>query len=295
MKVFNNKQKRSISLCMRQGGFTITEVVVAVAIFSFVVTAMMVLLNYTLRINRKTEAVRQTAQSIRNFVEFITKEMRNGQIDYSTDSTSAPITAVSPCPAPQSLAGSPALLTDTYGPGVSSTDTAYNSGSFPGYRTAYLNDNSDTHVGIINSAGERECFFWGKTVSTGTYDKSKNGIDYTDSPVCSYTASPPAACSNGSIADGESLDSLLMTKEAVAGTSSVQIINPPNVQVTFLRFFVRPAHDPYTEHQQGNNDRPRVQPSLSMLMQFRVSLPTGETVLVPYQTTISSDDYGIPK
>jgi prepilin-type N-terminal cleavage/methylation domain-containing protein len=65
-----------------QRGFTLMEIVVATTIFAFVVTALMSLFNYTLKINRKSEALRQATQGIRNFTEFITKQIRNGDIDY---------------------------------------------------------------------------------------------------------------------------------------------------------------------------------------------------------------------
>ncbi len=292
MKLFKAAQNK---------GFTLTELVVAVAIFAFVVTAMMSMLNYTLKINRKTEAVRQATQSIRNFVEFVAKELRNGRIDYSTDGSAA-ITSVTPCPYPSTNGN---VLSDTYGPGSSLSDSPYPNSIFGAdYRSAYLfyNDYSDTHLGIINSAGERECFFWGKTFSSAP-NKDRNvvrndgsgTIDYTDDPACSYGTITGAACTDGVLSNGETLDSLFMTKDSVSGTGSVQVINPKYVTIDFLRFYIRPLHDPYTEHTSGANDRPEVQPLVTMLMRFTVTLPSGEKVVVPYQTTISSDDYGIPK
>jgi prepilin-type N-terminal cleavage/methylation domain-containing protein len=283
-------------------GFTLTELVVAVAIFAFVVTAMMSMLNYTLKINRKTEAVRQATQSIRNFVEFIAKELRNGRIDYSTDGAVA-ITSVTPCPYPITISGN--VLSDTYGPGLTLSDSPYPAGTFGSdYIDSYsfYHDYSDTHLGIINSAGERECFFWGKTISTAP-NKDRNvvrndgsgSVDYTDDPVCSYGRITGAACTDGVLSNGETLDSLFMTKDSVSGAGSVQIINPKYVTIDFLRFYIRPLHDPYTSHTSGSDDRPDVQPLVTMLMRFTVTLPSGEKVVVPYQTTISSDDYGVPK
>jgi hypothetical protein len=60
------------------------EIVVATTIFATVLTMMLVLFNYTLQINRRVDALRQSAQSTRNFMEFLVREIRNGKIDYVT-------------------------------------------------------------------------------------------------------------------------------------------------------------------------------------------------------------------
>lgn len=60
------------------------EIVVSTTIFATSVTIMMVLFNYTLKINRQVDAFRQSAQGTRNFAEFLVREIRNGKIDYTT-------------------------------------------------------------------------------------------------------------------------------------------------------------------------------------------------------------------
>lgn len=93
-----------------RNGFTLIEVVVATTIFAVVATAMMALFNYTLKINRRAEAVRQATQGIRNFTEFVVKIVRNGQIDYAVKpDLSGPNTQVGQCPVPTVLGS------DTYG------------------------------------------------------------------------------------------------------------------------------------------------------------------------------------
>lgn len=67
-----------------QKGFTIMEIVVATTIFASALTIMMALFNYTLQINRRVDAQRQSAQGTRNFMEFLVREIRNGKIDYVT-------------------------------------------------------------------------------------------------------------------------------------------------------------------------------------------------------------------
>lgn len=63
-------------------GFTLMEIVVATTIFAVVSAALMSLFNYTLKINRRSEALRQATQGMRSFAEFLTKEVRNGSIYY---------------------------------------------------------------------------------------------------------------------------------------------------------------------------------------------------------------------
>lgn len=67
-----------------QVGFTLIEIIVSTAIFVTVVSAMLVLFNYTLQINRRVQALREVVQGTRNFTETITREIRNGRIDYSS-------------------------------------------------------------------------------------------------------------------------------------------------------------------------------------------------------------------
>lgn len=84
----------------QQAGFTLMEIVVATTIFSVVAVAMTSLFNYTLKINRRTEAIRQAAQGMRTFVEGLTKQIRNGQIYYgiNPDGTAAAANSAA-CPA----------------------------------------------------------------------------------------------------------------------------------------------------------------------------------------------------
>lgn len=68
-------------------GFTLIEVLVSTAIFVTVVSAMLVMFNYTLQINRRVQALREVTQGTRTFAETIAREIRNGRIDYSTWTT----------------------------------------------------------------------------------------------------------------------------------------------------------------------------------------------------------------
>ncbi len=66
----------------KQHGFTMVEIIVATAIFAVVISAILVLFNSVLRINREVQAKRQVAQAARNFTEVISREVRNGRVDY---------------------------------------------------------------------------------------------------------------------------------------------------------------------------------------------------------------------
>ncbi|MBL8029795.1 MAG: type II secretion system protein [Candidatus Doudnabacteria bacterium] len=78
-------------------GFTIMEIVVATTIFAVVASSMMGLFNYTLKINRRTEAFRQATQGMRTFAESLVKQIRNGQISYGINGTSPALENSSVC------------------------------------------------------------------------------------------------------------------------------------------------------------------------------------------------------
>lgn len=186
-----------------QRGFTLTEIVVATTIFATVITVMFSLFNYTLKINRRTEALRQASQGVRNFTEFLVKEIRNGKIDYQSP------------------------------PVVSQCSTSYASA------TKYL--------ALVNVDGERECIYFEQVGSIGTIKIAKSGVTALSIPPVNF-----------------------------------------NVDQSSFQFFVRPATDPYVA------PYPKIQPFVSLTMKFVVTLPTGEIVTIPYQTSVSTEDYSVP-
>jgi prepilin-type N-terminal cleavage/methylation domain-containing protein len=259
MKNYLKKKSHILdSTLHQQNGFTLMEIVVATTIFVIVFMALLSLFNYTLKINRRTEALRQASQDMRDFVEFLAKEIRNGQIDYyvSSGQTYLPqITLSSPCGPP-----------GTAGSQVTSTG---------GLSTYGLEENK---LGIINTDNVEECFYFG--------DNSGNYVN------------APGACSSGSCtfsAPASSNYTLVLQKSGVNG---VQILNPPNFRIDKLMFIIRPLCDPYTVKPPGcvdyGNARPRIQPFVSMFIQGTVQLPTGEQVPIYYQTSIGTNQYDIP-
>ena len=101
MKKLALSEKKSRRVNKNSTGFTLMEIVVATTIFAVVVTAMMGLFNYTLKINRRTEALRQATQGMRNFVEYMVKVIRNGQIDYAINPDHATLaSSIGSCPRP---------------------------------------------------------------------------------------------------------------------------------------------------------------------------------------------------
>ena len=118
-------------------GFTLMEIIVATAIFAVVSLAMLSLFNSTLKINRKSEALRQATQGVRNFAEFLIKTIRNGEVDYSVNHTNLKIqNPVVPCPKANPLVG------------------ADHDGS-NSYQT------KENRLGLITPEGERWCLFLG--------------------------------------------------------------------------------------------------------------------------------------
>ncbi len=224
---------------LKRKGFTLMEIVVATTIFAFVVVALTSLFNYTLRINRRSEALRQASQGMRDFVESIAKEARNGQIDYGVISGQTVVSS--------------GLGNCDIRPAGSSYSATTNG------RSSY--ETMDNRLGIIDTEGNRKCFFLGN--SQGTW--VGNGVF------------------NGS--------TLVMEKSG----GIHQIVNPPNYELQYLSFFIRPTCDPYTAScTDYSNQTPKYQPLVTIVARFLTRLPTGEQVSIYYQTSVSSDKYDIP-
>jgi type II secretory pathway pseudopilin PulG len=120
-------------------GFTLMEIVVATTIFVVVMTGVLSLFNYTLKINRRSEALRQATQGMRGFVEFIVKEIRNGKIDYGV------------------VSGSVDSSTGAIGPCALPTTSGIN------FNDSYsLQDNK---LKLINPDGQNECIYFADSTS----------------------------------------------------------------------------------------------------------------------------------
>lgn len=136
----------------RNKGFTIMEIVVATTVFTIVVSGLLALFNETLKINRQSEALRQVTQGMRSFVEFLVKEVRNGQINYFVINGQFPssVAPIGPCTAPPNdytPPNPPTFIGDTY-------------------------SSKENKLGIINSEGIEECIYYG--------DSSGNALGIND-------------------------------------------------------------------------------------------------------------------
>ena len=142
MQKFQNKNhtQRSVN---RNAGFTLMEIVVSATLFAVVSVALLSLFNYTLKINRQADALRQAAQGTRDFVEYVVKEVRNGQINYLTVGGLSQASAIGPC-TPPSFSGVPTYTSvgSTYG-------------------------NMDNKIAITTDNGQQECMYYGD--SSGNY------------------------------------------------------------------------------------------------------------------------------
>ncbi len=65
-----------------QKGFTLIEAIVAAAIFAIAVVSIVDVYVSTIRLNRKTDSQRKASENARYITEYLSKEIRNGQIDY---------------------------------------------------------------------------------------------------------------------------------------------------------------------------------------------------------------------
>lgn len=134
-----------------KNGFTLMEIVVATTIFALVSAAMMALFNYTLQINRRSEALRQATQGMRDFVEFLVKDIRNGQVDYGlVDPTGNSVNPVYPAPCTAPVVGA-----DTYAA-------------------------QENKLAIVNVQGDEECVYlaYGPGAAAGNtlYSYVGNGV-----------------------------------------------------------------------------------------------------------------------
>ncbi len=71
-----------LDLKQNQKGFTLIEAIVATALFAVTVSSIMGVYLSTLKINRRTDVIRSASENARYITGFLTKEIRNGQIDY---------------------------------------------------------------------------------------------------------------------------------------------------------------------------------------------------------------------
>src|SRR3989344_5248443 len=68
---------------MKQKGFTLIEAVVATSVFSFIIVSILGVYLSTTQLDRKSRSQRAVAQNARFIMEYMAKEIRNGNIDYS--------------------------------------------------------------------------------------------------------------------------------------------------------------------------------------------------------------------
>src|ERR1700690_132566 len=67
----------------KQKGFTLIEALVATVLFATVVTSLMGIYTFAIRLSRREDSIRTATENVRFLSEFLTKEIRNGQIDYN--------------------------------------------------------------------------------------------------------------------------------------------------------------------------------------------------------------------
>ena len=236
-------------------GFTLIEIIVATTIFAFVTVALLSMFNYTLKINRRSEALRQATQGMRNFVEYLVKEVRNGEIDYGIINGDTYTSAWPTSPNPYCGLSHPASLAGK-SPGAAVS---------PGFAPSTYGASSgrSNQLAVIDSEGDQKCFFFG---TGGGTTPAGAGVFYD---------------SNGTIVE-----------ETISGVR--QILNPPNFKIENLMFLIRPTCDPYALCSSYSNSHPKIQPSVVIMIRFVTQLPTKEKVVINYQTTVSLNKYDIP-
>ena len=76
-----------------QSGFTLIEAVVAASVFVFVVSAVIGVYISTLRLDSRTRAQRAILDNSRFIMDFLSKEVRNGHIDYNAAACGGVVTS----------------------------------------------------------------------------------------------------------------------------------------------------------------------------------------------------------
>lgn len=66
----------------KQKGFTLIEAMIATFLFVIVISSVISIYLTVLKVNRKSNAIRLASENSRYISEYISKEIRNGQIDY---------------------------------------------------------------------------------------------------------------------------------------------------------------------------------------------------------------------
>lgn len=240
---------------INMAGFTLMEILVATTVFAIVVAALMSMFNYTLKINRRSESLRQATQGMRDLIELLAKEVRSGQIDYGVLGGQAQNVANYPlgaCTAPTvGSSGNPIPVGDTY-------------------------TQQSNKFAILTSGGDYECFFLAE--GPGNSDGPGGTPLAVGTPV------------NGFGSSATNPNPILAMKK---NTLPLEIITPLNLSVQKVMFMVRPLCDPYSPGCSSYSGYPKVQPFVTILAQFRVVLPTGEKTDIYYQTSVSSNKYDI--
>lgn len=93
-------------------------------------------------------------------------------------------------------------------------------------------------------------------------------------------------------ADGS--PNLKVTRLTVTGQVVAEQVNPANITIdpAKFKFYVRPTGSP---HIAGGGGYPGVQPFVTLVMNVAVQITPLEPVFnLPYQTTVSTDDYTVP-
>ena len=114
---------------------------------------------------------------------------------------------------------------------------------------------TSTYLALTNIDNERECIYWEHDGTLGDEDVANNNI-----------------------------------RLRKANLATIGRLNPVNVKIKDLRFYIKPLRDPYT----ATGGLVEQQPSVTIVAIVSVRLPTGELRVVPYQTSVATYAYDIP-
>ena len=242
----------------KTAGFTLMEIMVSTTIFAIVAVALLSLFNYVLKINRKTEALRQASQGMRNFVELLVKEIRNGQIDYYVANGQTYTAGISgaPCQRPTGDVLDPVTGVKTY-------------------------EFKENKLGIINTENVQECFYLADDQASPVYAGAGK---FSGNAVSGYPIKNLMMMKSG-VATAQTLNPPNFSVKKL-----MFLIRPVCDPYTYGPS----ATPPGPGCADYSSSYPRIQPAVTMFIHFEVMLPTKEVVPIYYQTTVSSNKYDIP-
>ena len=266
----------------KQSGFTLVELIVAMSIF---VTTILVVLNVysnILKLNRRAESYRQANQTMRNFMEALVKDIRNSKIDYDDYSEQTENVlreywdnGSGPCANIKKYVYQPG--------GVTQTSKQLNGYVHTGEKRLAL------YRQLENGTYEYLCYYLSDRNGTSKVNETSSTLDTEVNTLGGHHLALLKKVGKSS------------PYCALSSPCRGHVLNPDDakIKIKYLNFFVYPSYSPYNTTVTGEGSfpggAPNVQPFVVITAKFGLKVPgTTEEIIIPYQTTVSTEVYDLP-